>query len=141
VTTKEGNCTENGEQTRTCSACGATDTKTIAASGQHQVTDGEIIHEPTCTEAGGTYQFCYGCNQWILTEVGLDPLEHDVIITHTYSQGVLTCTRKCARDTEAMPCGYGGMVVDSQAYPMPDMLEGNECPMCETIINADIFLQ
>ena len=43
------------------SDCGATDTKTIAASGQHQVTNGQTLERATCTTPGSMTGTCTIC--------------------------------------------------------------------------------
>ena len=59
-TTKSATCTESGTQTRKCSACGKTETKTIPATG-HKYDNGKITKQATCTETGVKTFTCSEC--------------------------------------------------------------------------------
>ena len=59
VRTKAPNCTDAGEETRTCSACGHVDARALSALG-HDYRD--TVTPPTCTEGGYTTHFCKRCS-------------------------------------------------------------------------------
>ena len=56
--TKAATCTAAGSQTRTCSVCGKTETKTVAKLG-HNYKD--TVVKPTCEEKGYTQHKCSRC--------------------------------------------------------------------------------
>ena len=58
TTTKEATCTEDGEQTRTCSSCGAIETETVKALGHNYAT---TVVKPTCLAEGYTLHECSVC--------------------------------------------------------------------------------
>ena len=57
--TKEATCTEAGEKVFTCTKCGETDTKAIAALGHDWKV--EVTKEATCEEAGEEVHTCARC--------------------------------------------------------------------------------
>lgn len=53
VETKAPTCTVAGEKTKTCSRCGATESESIPATGEHKyAAKEEITTQPTCTQPG-----------------------------------------------------------------------------------------
>lgn len=68
VKTKEPTCTEKGVETSTCSKCGATQTREIAALGHNF---GEYVQTtaPTCTEKGVETATCSRCDATQTREV------------------------------------------------------------------------
>ena len=58
--TKEATCTEKGEESRTCSVCGETETREVDAHG-HKTTDNVVA--PTCTADGYTEHVCDVCGE------------------------------------------------------------------------------
>ncbi len=53
-------CEVEGEETRTCSVCGATETRPVAALG-HSYDEGVITKQPSCTERGEKTFTCSRC--------------------------------------------------------------------------------
>ena len=53
---KEATCTEAGEETRTCSVCGATETQAISAKGHTASEKWVTTKKATCTEKGTQVQ-------------------------------------------------------------------------------------
>lgn len=60
--TKEANCTEKGEKTRTCSACGEVETKAIDALG-HTWGEWKVTKEATCKAKGEKTRTCEVCGE------------------------------------------------------------------------------
>ena len=56
--TTPATCLEQGEETRTCSACGKTETQSIAATGHSH---DAVVTAPTCTQKGYTTYTCAVC--------------------------------------------------------------------------------
>lgn len=60
VTTKEPTCAE-GEMTGTCSVCGHTETKTVAAAKDHTYGEAQTTTKPGCSTTGVLSSTCSGC--------------------------------------------------------------------------------
>lgn len=58
-TTKRADCGHDGEETRTCSVCGATETRVLEKTGKHTIVDTVIA--PTCKNGGYTEHKCSVC--------------------------------------------------------------------------------
>ena len=100
--TKEATCTQKGEKTYTCSACGATKTEEIPLSEHKEVKDAAV--ESTCTKAGKTEgSHCSVCGK-ILKEQKETPLKD-----HTWDEGKITtastCAKKGTKTFTCMVCG------------------------------------
>jgi len=100
--TKEATCTQKGEKTYTCSACGATKTEEIPLSEHKEVKDAAV--ESTCTKAGKTEgSHCSVCGK-ILKEQKDTPLKD-----HTWDEGKITtastCTKKGTKTFTCTVCG------------------------------------
>ena len=98
--TKEATCTEDGEQTRTCTECSAMKTESIPATGhsyengvctacgakepctEHTWDEGKITTAPTCTAKGEKTYTCTVC--------GAEKTEPVDTVDHTYEDGVCT---------------------------------------------------
>ena len=68
VTTTKPTCTDVGEQTRTCSTCGAMETREVSATGSHIPGEWVTTKEPTRTEEGERTQSCTVCGEVLATE-------------------------------------------------------------------------
>ena len=85
--TPTATCTTNGTSTRTCSACGKTETKTVEATG-HSWSDWTTTKEATCTTNGRKQRQCSVCKE-TETEI-INALGHDHVGVVTEP----TCTEK-----------------------------------------------
>ena len=87
-------CTEKGEEKGTCSRCGVTETREIAATGHTEVIDAAIA--ATCTEAGKTEgKHCSVCNAVLAAQEEIPALGHQ------YENGV--CVRCGEKDPQSLP--------------------------------------
>jgi hypothetical protein len=64
TTTKEATCTEAGEKSRTCSACGDTITEAIPATGHGNWRTTGATVQPTCAKDGGYTRICGNCQTY-----------------------------------------------------------------------------
>lgn len=71
--TVDATCTEEGEKTYTCTACGATKVETIEKTA-HTWNEGTVINEPTCTEKGSKDVVCTVCGAE--ATIDIDALGH-----------------------------------------------------------------
>lgn len=62
TTTTSATCTAAGKQTRTCSVCGKSETKDIAALGHNYSTSYTVDTAATCDKAGSKSQHCSRCS-------------------------------------------------------------------------------
>ena len=101
VVTREATCTEPGEMTYTCTACGETKTEEIPALG-HEYTS-VVTKEPTCAEPGEKTYTCAVCDDTYTEEI---PATED----HTYGEEVLvtepTCTESGLKRSTCEVCGH-----------------------------------
>lgn len=75
--TKAPTCVESGEETRTCTKCGVTETREVSATGNHD-TELKNAKEATCTEAGYTGDsVCKVCGTVVEEGTAVDALGHD----------------------------------------------------------------
>ena len=65
-TTQEPTCTQEGQQQRSCSVCGAVETQTLALL-EHAYT--AEVTAPTCTEAGFTIYTCQHCADYYTADI------------------------------------------------------------------------
>lgn len=62
-TTKEADCSNDGEQTRICDSCGAKESEIIPATVEHIYGDWYVSVEPTCLEEGEQTRMCSVCDK------------------------------------------------------------------------------
>ena len=79
VVTTPATCTEDGEKTRTCNACGETEKEVVPAA--HIWGEWDMVTDPTCTEEGTQKRVCEVCGK---EETGSIPaLGHDFAEEYT----------------------------------------------------------
>ena len=104
VVTKQPTETEEGEETRTCSRCNATEKRGISPLEQppvHEHVYTEVVTAPTCTEGGYTTFICE-CGE---SYVG----EHTDALGHTWGEWVVTKQPTATEDgQEVRTCGHCG---------------------------------
>jgi len=86
-------CTQDGVQTRKCSACEETETETIAAKGHSMTLTAAVA--PTCTTTGNNaYYTCGNCNKLFKDEAGTQETtaENEIlpVLAHSYGVPVFT---------------------------------------------------
>ncbi len=92
-TTKPG-CETAGQKTRTCSACGETETQSVAATG-HSMSAGSVTTAATCTEDGIRTYTCTTC--------GNTTTETIPATGHSYTQNGLVYTCGSCGDSYEVP--------------------------------------
>jgi len=105
--TTEPTCTEAGEETRTCSRCGETETREVPALGHDYVA---VVTAPTCTEKGYTTHTCSRCGDSYV-DTYVDALGHDwgewtVTTEPTCTEAgeeTRTCSRCGEKETREVP--------------------------------------
>jgi hypothetical protein len=101
VETKKATCTEPGEETRTCSKCGETETRTVEALG-HNLTH-HNAKAATCTEAGwNAYDECSRCDYTTRTQ-DIPALGHN--FGEYVETKAATCTEKGVKTSTCSRCG------------------------------------
>ena len=143
TTTKTATCTTDGTQTRKCSVCGKTETKTVAKTGHSYTTK---VVAPTCTEKGYTLHTCSKCgNSYKDTYVNATG--------HKFGSWTTTKTATCTTDgTQKRKCSVcgktetktiaktGHTVVTDKAVAATctssGKTEGSHCSKCGTVIKA-----
>ena len=80
-------CTESGTQTRTCTLCGATESRAVAATGHSY---SAVVTAPTCTADGYTTYTCTACG---------DSYTGDTVAAagHSYDSGKVTTAATCVK--------------------------------------------
>lgn len=145
--TKAATCTEDGEETSVCAACGETVTTVIPATGHSAVA---VADKPaTCTETGLSGRtVCSVCNQVVNEGTVLPMLEHRV--------GVGAVIRAATCTTEgimAFSCQDCGVQVSTETIPAlghavaidpavaatcttAGLTEGSHCTACNEVLTA-----
>ncbi len=96
--TAQPTCTAKGTETRTCSVCGNTETRDVAATGHNMVAKNTVA--ATCTEGGYTlYECANGCGK-------TEKRDATNALGHSYADGA--CTRCGAADPNYNPGGDNG---------------------------------
>ncbi len=99
-------CTVSGSQMRKCS-CGATETKPIPATGNHNWGDGKVTTPATCTETGVKTYTCTGCKT-TKTET-ISATGHTVV-----TDAAVAATCKETGKTEGSHCEACNKVIKAQ---------------------------
>ena len=101
--TTPASCTEPGAKTLTCTACKATKTETIPATGHTEVIDEAVA--PTCTETGKTEgKHCEVCGEVLTAQEELPATG-----VHTWNDGEVTVRATCdAEGTMTYTCTVCG---------------------------------
>ena len=97
LTTKAATCTTDGTQTRKCSVCGKTETKTIAKTGHKYTTK---VVAPTTTAQGYTLHICSVCGHSYTDNYS--PLH-----THSYTSKVTKAATCAATGVRTYTCSCG----------------------------------
>ena len=97
--TKQPTCVDAGTMVYTCVVCGATDTKSIPATGKHTWDKGVEAFPPTCTETGVKYYTCTVCQ--LVKDEAIPALGHSWTLDETLSDEDLphggTARYRCTR--------------------------------------------
>ena len=141
-------CTAAGEQTRTCTACGATEQESIEATGHTEAVDAQVA--PTCTETGLTEgKHCSVCDAVLVAQETVAALGHteviDAAVAPTCTETGLTEGKHCsvcdavlvAQETVAA-LGHTE-VIDATVAPTcteTGLTEGKHCSVCDAVLVA-----
>ena len=131
--TKPATCGEDGEETRTCSKCGETETKPIPATGKHNyVKDDATSSDATCGKDGKLVEKCSVCG---------DTKETTIPATgkHTYTYTDLKdgknhkveCSVCGHEDTEGHTWGPWKTTVEPDEANKKDGEKQRECEYCD----------
>ena len=107
VVTKPATC-QAGEETRTCSKCGETETREIPATGEHTWGDWTVTKEASCVE-GEESRTCSVCGE---TETRPIPATGE----HSWGDWVVTLAPSCMDGEESRTCNICGAV---ETNPIP----------------------
>lgn len=122
VIDKEATCTEVGQKTQKCTACGeVVSTEEIAATGHTSSEQWEIITEATCTAEGERIQKCTVCAEVAAQEV-IAATGHTTNGTWII-QSEPTCT---AEGVEAMVCSVCSEAAEVRSIEMIPHTPGEE---------------
>ena len=100
-TTREATCARVGEETRTCSVCGKTETRDIAKSDSHTWGEWTVTTEPTCLASGLKTRTCSVCGK--TENEGIPKNEHSWSAWDV-KKGP-TCTEKGKKQRHCSRCG------------------------------------
>lgn len=145
--TTPATCTAPGEETRTCTACGAEDHRAVSATGHHYG-DWVVTTPATCTAAGEETHTCTAC--------GATETRPTELAAHTPSAWEVVTPATCTEaGLEVQKCTVCGTELDSRAISAlghhvedwvvdaaPDCEnEGHrhgECTVCHAIVDEDM---
>ncbi len=95
---KPGTCTENGQEKRTCSVCGETETRDIIGGGHSYQ---KTVTDPTCTDYGYTTYTCACGHSYVSDYVAAKG--------HSYGAWTVTTPATCTeKGTETRTCSVCG---------------------------------
>ena len=120
-------CTEAGVETRTCVACGETETREAAALG-HSLNDWTVTKEPTCTEDGLKTGTCAACGEANATEVIPAP-GHTTGEWVNDENGHWHICSLCEEKVDAAEHTFE-WIVDKEATAKEDGLKHEACAVC-----------
>lgn len=103
VVTTPATCTAAGEETHTCTACGATETRPTALAA-HTPGDWEVVTPATCTEAGLEVQKCTVCGTE-LDSRAITALGHEIADDAWTVETPATCTEPGLKKAVCATCG------------------------------------
>lgn len=101
--TTPATCTAPGEETRTCTACGATETRPTALA-PHTPGSWEVVTPANCTEAGVEVQKCTECGTE-LDSRAIPALGHEVADDAWVVETPATCTESGLKKAVCSACG------------------------------------
>ena len=144
--TTPATCTAAGEQTRTCTACGATEQEPIEATGHTEAVDAQVA--PTCTETGLTEgKHCSVCDTVLVAQETVAALGHteviDTAVAPTCTETGLTEGKHCSVcdavlvAQEVIPALGHTEVIDAAVAPTcteTGLTEGKHCSVCEAVL-------
>ncbi|MBQ7171718.1 MAG: hypothetical protein IJR89_05525 [Clostridia bacterium] len=137
--TKAPTCTTAGEETRTCSKCGAKETRSVAATG-HSWSAWTQSKAPTCEASGTETRTCSRCKQSENRSVAA--LGHNFSAPTVTKQPTCTqageetgtCSRCGKKTTQSVPAlghSYGAWTVTKQADCEHGGEETSTCSRCK----------
>ena len=91
--TTEPTCTEDGEETRTCSRCDAIETRPVDALGH----DYSAVNSATCTEAGVKTSTCSRCNDTYTEDAPALGHDYTTVVTEPTCTEQGYTTHTCSR--------------------------------------------
>lgn len=145
--TTPANCTAPGEETRTCTACGAEDHRGISATG-HRYGDWVVTTPATCTTPGEETRTCAAC--------GATENRPTALAAHTQGEWTVKTPATCTEaGLEVVKCAVCDAELDSRAIPAlghnvedwvvdaaPDCENAGhrhgECTVCHENVEEDI---
>ena len=126
--TTPATCTEDGVKTRTCSACGETETQTIPATG-HSFGEWTVTTPATCTVDGVESRTCSACGE---TETRAIPATG-----HSFGEWTVTTPATCTEDgAESRTCSACGET-ETRAIPATGHVDADndgKCDVCQTVL-------
>ena len=141
-------CGYNGQKSRTCANCGATETEPIPATGEH--TWGEWYYfedadQPTCTSPGKQTRWCMVCqkqDERTVPATGHQFGEWSLSLEPTCTQEgtrVRYCKYQDANESETIPAkGHTPVTIPAVAATCTagGKTEGSKCSVCGEILTA-----
>ena len=125
--TTPATCTADGVESRTCSACGETETRAIPATG-HTFGDWTVTTPATCTKDGVETRSC-ACGE---TETRAIPATG-----HTFGDWTVTTPATCTTDgVETRTCSACGET-ETRAIPATGHVDADndgKCDVCQTVL-------